>query len=367
MTQTIQELAEALSMPFEGAGDLAVGRASDPMTATPEALAIALSPSYADALTAGEARAAILWPGADWQGFGLEAAIFAPVGRLTLAAVTGALHPQDALPSSDRSDHAIIDASAQIGADVAIGPFTTIGPGVEIGPGARIGARVSIGAGARIGPAAQIHDGAWIGPRVVAGSNLVVQPGAVIGSDGFSFVTATPSNPEMAKATGGALRLNPPDQPDWHKNQSLGGVVLGDGVEIGANATIDAGTLKPTRIGDGTKLDNLVHVGHNVEVGQHCLLCGMTGIAGSVVIGDRVVLGGQTGVGDHNRIGDDVVTGAGTMIQSNVPPGSVLLGYPSQRMDRAVALFGKLKRMGRDAAASRQASRNTVPKPGETE
>lgn len=359
MSPTIKDLAAALSMPFEGDGDLPVGRASDPATAGQEALAVALSPAFSEALHAGHARAAILWAGADWRGFGLCAAILAPPARLTLARIAGALDPDDMLPHRT-SSHALIDPAARIGDGCAIGPFTTIAAGAEVGPGARIGARVTIGPGARIGAGARIHDGAWIGPRVIAGAHLVMQPGAVVGSDGYSFVTATPSNPERAKATGGAVRLDPPEDPAWHKTMSLGAVILGDEVEIGANSTVDAGTLKPTRIGTGTKLDNLVHVGHNVEVGAHCLLCGQTGIAGSVVIGDRTVLGGQTGVGDHNRIGSDVVTGAGTMIQSNVPSGSVLLGYPSQRMDRAVALFRTLKRMGRDAATPSKA----VPKDG---
>ncbi len=349
MTLTIAALAEALSMPFAGEGEMPVGRPSDPSVAEAGDLAIALSPAFSEAVRHGAASAAILWDGASLEALGLRAAIFAPSGRLILSRISSALQQADAF-SSGISPHALVDATASLGTDCTIGPFSTIGPGAKIAAGARIGARVTVGAGARVGPGAQLHDGAWLGPRVTAGANLVMQPGAVVGSDGFSFATASPSNPERAKATGGAARLTPPDDPDWHKTMSLGAVILGDDVEIGANSTVDAGTLKPTRIGTGSKLDNLVHVGHNVEVGDHCLLCGMTGIAGSVVIGDRVVLGGQTGVGDHNRIGNDVVTGAGTMIQSNVPAGSVLLGYPSQRMDRAVALFGKLKRMGRDAA-----------------
>ncbi len=362
MTATIDTLAAALSLPFEGDGGWPVGRASDPAVAGPDDLAVALSPAFAEALRAGRAGAAILWQGADWRALGLRAAIFAPAHRLSLPRITGALHPGDALPR-DRHPQTAVDPAARLAGDVAVGAFSTIAAGAEIGAGTRIGARVGIGPGAVIGPDCEIHDGAWIGPRVRLGARCVVQPGAVIGADGFSFVTETPSNPERAKAGGGAERLTPPDSDRWWKNQSLGAVVLGDDVEIGANSTVDAGTLKPTRIGDGTKLDNLVHVGHNVEIGAHCLLCGMTGIAGSVVIGDRVVLGGQTGVGDHHRIGDDVVTGAGTMILSNVVSGSVLLGYPAQRMDRAIGLFRHLMRLGRDARSGAK----PVPKPGRSE
>ena len=347
---TIAEIAAALGGEAVGDAALSVSGAAAPGSAGPDRLAVALSPAFAKEL--GRARAALLWPGADWRGLRLEAAILAPAGRLTLAHLTAALAPDDAFAPGLHAT-ALIDPSAEIGADVSAGPFAVIGPGVRIGAGSRIGAHASLGAAVTLGEGARIHAGARLQPRVSAGARLIVQPGAVIGADGFSFQTETPSNPERAKASGGAERLTPPDSERWVKTESLGSVVLGDDVEIGANSTVDAGTLKPTRIGDGTKLDNLVQVGHNCEIGRHSLLCGQTGIAGSVTIGDRVVLGGQTGVGDHHRIGDDVVTGAGTMILANVPSGSVLLGYPSQRMDRAIAAYKTLRRLTRDAAAPR--------------
>jgi UDP-3-O-[3-hydroxymyristoyl] glucosamine N-acyltransferase len=122
-------------------------------------------------------------------------------------------------------------------------------------------------------------------------------------------------------------------------------------VEIGANATIDRGTIADTVIGDGTKLDNMVHVGHNVRIGRDCLLCGQVGIAGSVKIGDRVVLGGQTGVADNLEIGSDVVTGASTIILSTVPPGRALLGYPAVRMETQIEMYKGLRRLPRLAKA----------------
>ncbi|GGL65401.1 UDP-3-O-(3-hydroxymyristoyl)glucosamine N-acyltransferase [Wenxinia marina] len=346
MPHTIAEIAAALGAEVQGDGEIKVTGAAEPASARPDQLALALSPDFAAGLSVGQARAAIVWPGADWQAMGLAAAIFAPRARLAMARLTQTFAPGDAFGAGVHPS-AVIEPSARIGADVVVGPFTYIAANAEIGAGSRLGAHVTVGQGARIGPFAAIRDGARIGPRVVAGARLVVQPGAVIGSDGFSYVTEAPSGPERAKRTRGAEPLAPTDPPEWHKIESLGGVLLGDDVEIGANATIDAGTIRPTSIGDGTKLDNLVHVGHNVTVGRHCLLCGQVGIAGSASIGDRVVLGGQAGVADHVTIGDDVVAGGGAGIISKVASGSVVFGYPAERMDRAFAGVRALRRLVR--------------------
>jgi UDP-3-O-[3-hydroxymyristoyl] glucosamine N-acyltransferase len=128
---------------------------------------------------------------------------------------------------------------------------------------------------------------------------------------------------------------------------SLGGVVIGDEVEIGANSTVDAGTIRATRLGDRCKLDNLVHVGHNAIVGRDCLLCGMVGVAGSAVVGDNVVLGGQSGVGDNITVGDNVIAGGGTKILSNVPAGRVVLGYPAQKMSAEIDSYKAIRRLPR--------------------
>ena len=144
----------------------------------------------------------------------------------------------------------------------------------------------------------------------------------------------------------------------WLRIHSLGAVAIGDDVEIGANSTVDNGTIRDTLIGDGTKLDNLVHVGHNTRIGRDCLLCGLTGVSGSVEIGDSVVLGGQTGVADNLFIGDRVITGGGTKVLSNVPAGRVLLGYPGVKMNTHIEMYKALRRLPRslrDLAALRKA------------
>jgi UDP-3-O-[3-hydroxymyristoyl] glucosamine N-acyltransferase len=207
---------------------------------------------------------------------------------------------------------------------------------------------VSIGPGVRIGADALILEGVRIGARVVIGDRFICHPGAVIGSDGFSFVTPEKSGVEEIRETLGqrdAIRAQ-----SWTRIHSLGAVTIGNDVEIGANSCIDRGTIRDTVIGAGTKLDNLVHVGHNVTVGRDCLLCGQVGIAGSTRIGDRVVLGGQCGVGDNLFVGDDVIAGGATKIMTNAPAGRVLLGYPAVRMETQVEMQKALRRLPRLAA-----------------
>ncbi|PTE15086.1 UDP-3-O-(3-hydroxymyristoyl)glucosamine N-acyltransferase [Pseudogemmobacter blasticus] len=347
MPHTIREIATALGAKAEGALDLAVTAASEPQAAGPDDLALAMDPKYADGIAKGQARAALLWPGADWQAMGLQAAIFAPRGRLAMAGLTRLL---DAGPDIAPGVHpmAIVDPSARIGAGAAIGPFVVIGRDVVIGANARIASHVSIAEGARIGEDALILQGARICARVTIGNRFICQPGAVIGSDGFSFVTPEKSGVEEIRETLGTRDAI--TAQSWTRIHSLGAVTIGDDVEIGANVCIDRGTIRDTRIGSGTKLDNLVHIGHNVQIGRDCLLCGQVGIAGSSRIGDRVVMGGQCGVNDNIFVGDDVICGGATKIFTNAPAGRVLLGYPAVKMETHVEMQKALRRLPRLAA-----------------
>ena len=347
MAHRLRDIAAALGAEAVGDLDLIVLRASEPSNAGPDDLALAMDPRYGDGLTLGHAKAAIVWPGADWQALGLKAAIFAPRSRLAMAGLTRHL---DAGPDIAAGIHpmAVIDATARIGAGAAIGPFVMIGAGVSIGDRARIASHVSIAEGATLGADALILSGARIGARVSIGDGFICQPGAVIGSDGFSFVTPEKSGVEEIRET-----LGKRDQihtQSWIRIHSLGAVTIGDNVEIGANACIDRGTIRDTTIGSGTKLDNLVHIGHNVQIGRDCLLCGQVGIAGSARIGDRVVMGGQCGVNDNIFVGDDVIAGGATKIFTNAPAGRVLLGYPAVKMETHVEMQKALRRLPRLAA-----------------
>jgi UDP-3-O-[3-hydroxymyristoyl] glucosamine N-acyltransferase len=344
MPFTVREIATALDAVVHGDDSISVVAPSEPATAGPDHLALAMDPKYGEGLATGKARVAIVWDGADWKGLGLEAAIVVPRPRYALSGLTRLM---DAGPgiAAGIHDTAVIDPAAHIGEAASVGPFVVIGAGARIGEGARIAAHVSIGQNAVIGKDALILDGVRIGQGVSIGDRFIAQPGAVIGSDGFSFVTPEKSGVERARETLGD-RGEAGDQ-SWTRIHSLGGVEIGDDVEIGANTAIDRGTVRATVIGSGTKLDNLVHLGHNVVVGRDCLLCGQVGVAGSARIGDRVVMGGQCGVSDNIFVGDDVVAGGATKMFTNVPAGRVILGSPAIRMDAHVEMTKNLRRLPR--------------------
>lgn len=344
MAQTVESIARALGAQAEGDLSLPIDGAAEPSAAGPRQLALAMSAKYEAGIAEGQALAALLSEGADWRALGLKAAIFVARPRLAMAGLSKAFDPGPEIAPGIHST-AVIDPSAEIGEGAAIGPFVVIGRAVKIGPGARIAAHTVIAEHVKIGVQALLLQGVKVCARVVIGDRFIAQPGAVIGADGFSFVTPEKSGVEEIRETLG-VREGFADQ-SWTRIHSLGTVEIGDDVELGANATIDRGTVRATTIGSGTKLDNLVHVGHNVQVGRDCLLCGQVGIAGSSRIGDRVVLAGQCGVSDNIFVGDDVIAGGATKIFSNAPAGRVLLGSPALKMETHVEAWKNIRRLGR--------------------
>jgi UDP-3-O-[3-hydroxymyristoyl] glucosamine N-acyltransferase len=355
MAYTVKQIATALGAEAFGAVDLPVLGVAEPAMAGPEDLALAMSPKYAEGLSQGQARAAMLWAGADWQAMGLEAAIVAPRPRYAMSGLSAMMDKGEGFGAGIHPS-AVIDPTAEIGADVAIGPLAVIGAGARIGAGSVIGPQCYIGAGAVLGAGAFLREGVRLAARVTIGARFFAHPGAVVGADGFSFVTPEPSGVEKARATLG-------DQGEvasqsWVRIHSLGSVSIGDDVELGANSCIDRGTVRDTRIGDRVKFDNLVHIGHNVVIGNDCLICGQVGIAGSTQVGNNVVLAGQTGVSDNLFIGDNVITGGATKVMSNVPAGRVMLGYPAVKMDSHIESYKALRRLPRlfrDVAAIQKA------------
>jgi UDP-3-O-[3-hydroxymyristoyl] glucosamine N-acyltransferase len=345
---SIREVATALGAESFGDCAITITGAAEPRVARADDLALAMSASYAADLAQGAARAALIGSGMDWEALGLEAAIVVARPRIAMAGITRLLDTGPAIapgihPSS------VVAHSAQIGLGAHVAPFVSIGPDVIVGRNARIAAHVSIAEGVRIGDDALILSGARIGARVVIGDRVVIQPGAVLGGDGFSFVTPDVSHVELARASLGAADHAAAAEQSWTRIHSLGGVRIGDDVEIGANAAIDRGTIADTVIGDGTKIDNLVHIGHNCRIGRDCLLCGQVGFAGSAVVGDRVVLGGQCGVSDNITIGSDVIAAGATKIYSNVPSGRMLMGSPAVKLETHVEMYKALRRLPRIA------------------
>ncbi len=354
MGYRIEQIAASLGAKAVGDLTFEVAKLAEPAQAGPDDLALAMSPKYAEALGEGAAQAAVLWPDADWQALGLKAAILPDRPRYAMSGLTKLMDEGQGFGPGIHPS-AVIDPTATLGDDVSVGPLTVIGAGARIGAGSVIGPLCHIGTDAVLGKDAYLRDHVSIGARVQIGDRFIAQPGARVGGDGFSFVTAEPSIVEETRKTLGD-RGDAKEQT-WTRIHTLGGVRIGDDVECGMNSTIDAGTIRDTVVGDGTKLDNLVHLGHNVVVGKNCLLCGLVGVAGSVTIGNNVVLGGQVGVSDNIFIGDGVIAGGGTKILSNVPAGRSILGYPGTQMDKQIEIYKALRRLPkliRDVAALRQ-------------
>lgn len=345
MAHRIKDIAAALGAEACGNEDLSIAAVAEPACAGPDDLALAIDPTYAEGLAKGRARAAMLWPGADWQALGLQAAIIAPRPRYAMSGLTAML---DAGQGFGDGIHptAVVDPEAQLGTGVSVGPLAIISAGAQIGAGSVIGPQCFIGQGARLGDFCFLREQVSIGARVQIGDRFIAQPGVRIGGDGFSFVTPEKSTVENVRETLGDQGDAQADQ-HWARIHSLGAVHIGDDVEIGANSCVDCGTVRDTRIGSGCKIDNLAQIGHNVVIGDHCLICAQVGIAGSSRVGDYVVLGGQTGISDNVFVGDRAITGGATKVLANVPAGRVMLGYPAMKMDTHIETYKALRRLPR--------------------
>ncbi len=222
---------------------------------------------------------------------------------------------------------AVVHPTAKLGNNVAIGPNVVISRGAIIGDNTKLLANNYVGKFAKIGEDGLLHPGVNVGDFVEVGKRCIIHHGASLGADGFSFVTETPDNIETARKEG-EVKGGKVNQKIF-KIPSIGSVVIGDDVEIGANTTIDRGTIENTTVGSQTKIDNLVMIGHNCRIGSGCMIVSQVGIAGSCKIGDRVVIAGQAGLKDHTDIGDDSIVLAQAGVTKSFPAKSVIMGAPA--------------------------------------
>ncbi|MGV6839119.1 MAG: UDP-3-O-(3-hydroxymyristoyl)glucosamine N-acyltransferase [Planktomarina sp.] len=345
MDISISDLGAALNAEVVGDGAIIISRSAEPQDATPTCLAIATKPEFTAKLADGQARAALLAQGTDWQSLGLEAAILVDRPRYALSALSKALDGYWRNMAPGVHPTAYIDETATIGDGAAIGPYVVIGAGAQIGADAQIAAHSVLDQDASVGAYATLGVGVKIGKAVTIGDRFIAHAGAVVGADGFSFVTPEQSGVEKARSSLGDAGED--QAQTWARIHSLGAVSVGDDVEIGANVAIDRGTIRDTRIGNRTKLDNLVHIGHNVVIGEDCLICAQVGIAGSALIGNNVVMAGQCGVSDNIRIGDNVIAGGATKMFANVPAGRVILGTPAVKMEQQIKINKAVRRLPR--------------------
>jgi UDP-3-O-[3-hydroxymyristoyl] glucosamine N-acyltransferase len=339
----LSEIATALNARLVGDGTIEIDRPVHPADAQgPRDLALAMEPALIALLDGSPVRAAVVRDQSTVPAGRLEGCIVVGRSRYAMSRL---------LDIFDRPPHiargvdkmAVVADGAILGKDVSIGPFCYVGPKARIGDGTILIANVTVGAEATVGQSCLFHAGARIGERVVVGNRVIIHHNASIGADGFSFVTPEPGSVESARTAGYVEGTN----REIVRVNSIGTVILGDDVEVGACTAIDRGTVRATRVGRNTKIDDLVLIGHNCVIGENCMVCGQVGIAGSSVIEDRVVLGGQAGIADHIVIGSDSVIAGGTLIGQNVPPKSLLMGYPPLPKKEAFETLFNVRRLGR--------------------
>lgn len=301
----LRDLAAAIDAELVGDGDVMVTHVAAIESGGPGALVMVAEARRLPQAQAGTAAALLLPP--DLHPATKPALRVRDV-RVALARVIGLLHPVPP-PAPGIHPTAVIGARTTLSADVTVGPYVVVGEDCRIGKGAVlmagcvIGGRVLIGEATVLYPRVVLYDGTDIGQRVI------VHAGAVLGSDGFGYA---------------------PDQGQHVKIPHIGKVVIEDDVEIGANTTVDRATLGETRVGAGTKVDNLVQIGHNVTIGRAVIIVAQVGISGSVTIGDGAILAGQVGVKDHVRIGARAVVLARTAVLKDIPDGAIVSGDPAR-------------------------------------
>jgi len=335
----VRQIAEAVEARVQGDGNVEVKGVASIRSATPDDLVFvedeknlsqALQ-SGAGAVIAGEFAATSSSASATAASSGGKPLLICRNPKLAFARAARFLQDGN---RADRNSGvhatAVVHATAHLAEGVSVEEHATIGEGAEIGENTRIGAGCAIGRGVKIGSECEIYPRVTIYPGTSLGDRVIVHAGAVLGSDGFGYV-------------------RDPKSGRYEKFPQVGRLVIEDDVEIGANTTIDRGALDETRIGRGTKVDNLVHVGHNCRIGENVVIAAQTGLSGSIVIENGVVLGGQVGIGEHARIEEGVMLGG----QGGVLPNKVLRGKgvafwgtPAQPVREYLKQLAALARLG---------------------
>ena len=326
----LHDLAERLGCRLEGDGDIEIQRVTGIEQALPGDLTFLANARYSAMLAETRASAIIMNESAERAPC---AVLRAENPYLAFATAVRLFSPSVA-PPVGVDPHSVVAADAILGREVSIGPFVAIGRGVRVGDRTIIYPNVTLGDGVTIGEDCVVHSNVSLRERVIIGNRVIVQNGAVVGSDGYGFV----------KRPDGAHEKIP----------QVATVVIEDDVEIGANTAIDRPAVGETRIKTGAKIDNLVQIAHGVTIGRHALLAAQVGIAGSSTIEDDVTLAGQVGVAGHLTIGKGTVATAQSGIPNSVDPGSFVSGYPAidnREWLRASAVFRRLPELRRAVSA----------------
>jgi len=329
MSQTLQALAEFTAARLVGDGNLEITGVASIRNARPGDLAFVESEKHLAAALASQATAVVAGEFAA-SSHSDKALLIHSQPRLTFARAAVLLFPPKVCPPGVHPT-AVVHPSAKVAPKASIDAHTVVEAGAVIGERTHIGAGGYIGEGVVIGDDCDLYPRVVIYPGTTLGRRVIVHSGAVLGSDGFGFV-----RDEVFGR--------------YQKFPQIGQLIIGDYVEIGANCTIDRGALEATVIGGGTKLDNMVHIGHNNKVGANVVIAAQTGISGSCEIADSVVVGGQVGIGDHAKIEEGVLLGSGSGVLSHKivrGKGIVFWGRPARPLNQYLKELAALAKLGR--------------------
>ncbi|MBU3664370.1 MAG: UDP-3-O-(3-hydroxymyristoyl)glucosamine N-acyltransferase [Chthoniobacterales bacterium] len=332
---SLAEIAAAVGAELPaGFTDTSISGPASLADAVPGEISFFWHPRYAADLRATKASA-VLVP-RDFTGECPAVCIRVDNPSAAFMAVTQKFVPAPVRPEPGVHPAAVVAPGAQVAPDACVHALAVIGEGATVGPRSVIGSGCQVGRGAKIGADCLLHPDAVLRDGCVLGDRVILQSGAVIGSDGFGYDT----DPKTGRHT---------------KIPQIGIVVVGDDVEIGANTTVDRARFGRTVIGEGTKIDNLVMIAHNVVIGKHCIICAQVGIAGSAEIGNHVILAGQAGIVGHIKIGDGAIVGAQSGVSNDIPPKAQVVGSPPRpggewkrtvvRIDRLGELFSRVKKI----------------------
>lgn len=325
----VEEIAVSIGAQWRGNKDTEIVRVSSPAQADAGSIVFAEDEGALGQALASTAAAFLLTEELAQKAGEERALLVMRQPRLGFARAAQLLRARE--PALGVHPTAVLGANVFLGEDVSVGAYAVIEAGAEIGSGTNIGAGAVIGAEVHIGNQCRIYPRVVLYPGVTLGNRVVVHAGAVLGADGFGYVRDA--------ATGEYLQF--PQQ---------GTLVIEDDVEIGANSTVDRGALEETRVARGVKLDNLVHVGHNVSIGKNVVIAAQTGVSGSSVIGEDAIVGGQVGIADHVEIGEKVILGAQAGIPSRKKlrgPGIVFWGTPARPIKDYLKELAALARLSR--------------------
>jgi UDP-3-O-[3-hydroxymyristoyl] glucosamine N-acyltransferase len=325
----LDELAERLGARLVGDGERLVQGVANLREATPADLSFLTAARHRREAAASRAGALLAPVGSEDLATDARAVLEVDDPELALNRALELLYPRPR-PAPGIHQTAVVEPGATVPDDVSIGPYAVVGAETSLGSGVVIHAHVVVGRGCSIGAGSVLHPHAVLYDGAVLGERVIVHAGSVLGADGFGYVSRADGH---------------------HKVPQVGRVEIGNDVEIGALSAVDRAKVGATRVGDGAKIDNLVQVGHNVEVGSRSILCGQSGIAGSSRLGAGVVLAGQAGVGGHVTLGDGVQVGAASPAVRPVPAGTVVSStIPAMeigRWRRQAALVGRLDELFR--------------------